>query len=194
MKRKRKFDLKGGYTFIQQAIGCDPRNAKIIAQCWNKILKYSIVHIRRGYIVSAAIKCQEDYNRMMDFRKRVNERRRQMREEQDAAIHAMFLGVNRRIEFACRYVIENPIVGDITKAAMDERKLSILKARREDGSMVWRLKQGETIIKLNFEGKTLEDFARWLKETYHERITNRGVEKESEQTITPLHPANNEKQ
>ena len=194
MKRKRKFDLKGGYTFIQQAIGCNPKNAKTIAKCWNQILKHSIVHIRRGYVVSAAIKNKEDYDRMMDFRKRVNERRKQIREEQTAIMQAMLRNVERRIEFACRHIIDNPITGDITKAAMDERNLKVIKARMEDGSQMYHLQQGEAIVKLNFEGKDLEDFARWLQETYHEQITNRGVEKEPEnpqkQVIKPLNTNN----
>ncbi len=77
MKRKRKFDLKGeSYTFIQEAVEPKLKNAKIIAGCWNKILKHSIVHIRRGSVVSAMVKNDEDYQSMRKFMKMVKEKRK----------------------------------------------------------------------------------------------------------------------
>lgn len=194
MKRKRKFDLKGSVTFIQAAVEPRHKNAKTIAACWNKVLKYTRVHIRRGYVVSANVKCDEDYKRMLDFSQRVNEKRRQMREEHLAAARAAYLNFERRVEYACHTLIENPITGEITKDAFEERNLSIIHVKNEDRSETLLLKQGDAIIRLDFEGETLEGFKNWLREVHGEVVTEHGIAKEpaeqKEQVITPLNTNN----
>lgn len=181
MKRKRKFDLKGSITFIQEAVEPRHKNAKTLAACWNKVLKHTRVHIRRGYVVSAAIRCDEDYKRMLEFGKRVNEQRWQMREAEIAASRAMYLNFERRVEYACHNIIKNPIEGEITKQAFEERNLSVFRVKNEDHSVTWHLKQGDAIIKLNYDGETLDDFKRWLHDVHGEIITERGIEKEPDE-------------
>lgn len=195
MRRKRKYDFKGAIVFIQRAREDKLENAKTIAFTWNSVLKHTKVHVRRGCIVQAAIHNYEDYNRMLDFAKKVNAQNRQKRVQEDVVMRAQFLNFERRAEFACHYIIDNPIVGDITKEAFEERQLKILKVRNEDGSTTWHLKQGEDkLIILNFKDETLEKFKCWLHETHHECITAIGIEKEpeqKEQVIMPLNAARN---
>lgn len=185
MKRKRKFDLKGeSYTFIQEAVEPKLKNAKIIAGCWNKILKHSIVHIRRGGVVSVMVKNNEDYQNMRKFAKKVNEKRKEIRERQIQNFRIAMHNFERRAEFACHYVIDNPIEGDITKESLDERGISILQSRLQDGGVMWHLKQGDAFVNLLFKGETMEHFKQWLHDTYGECLTENGIVKE--QVITPL--------
>lgn len=189
MKRKRKFDLKGkSVTFIQEAVEPKQKNAKIIAGCWNKVLKHSIVHIRRSSVVSAMVKNDEDYQNMRKFMKRVNQRNKELREQKHEQeirqFRAMVINFERRAEFACRYVISNPIEGDITKESLDERGISILKSRQNTGAEFWRLKQGDAIVNLLFKGETMDHFKQWLHDTYGECLTENGIVKE--QVITPF--------
>ncbi len=107
-----------------------------------------------------------------------------MREHSLTLFRAMMHNFERRAEFACHYVIDNPIDGNITKESLDERGISILKSRLQDGGVRWQLKQGDAIVNLLFEGETMEHFKQWLHDTYGECLTENGIVQE--QVIRPL--------